>query len=88
MADRNDRGFLFTMNNLARDLPDGYQIIICVEKSSGWVDLAGPDGEDIEFPSNRETMLEQIDDAYNFACHLAAYGTAWKEHLNENPDVA
>jgi hypothetical protein len=55
------------MNRMARDLPDGYHITIGVEKHSGWVSLFGPDKKEIEFPSNMETLAEQIEDAYQCA---------------------
>ena len=60
------------MNQLARDLPEGYTVQISVEKHAGWVDLFNPDGEKIEFPSNMETMVEQIDDAFQHAIDLAS----------------
>lgn len=71
-----------TLNRLARDMPSGYYIQIHVEKDSGYVELFGPDKTEIEFPSNMETLAEQLDDAFQFACDLASYGTAWKEHIN------
>jgi hypothetical protein len=67
-----DALILEKMNQLARDLPEGYEVRICVERHSGWVDLYGPDGGRIEFPSNMETMVEQIDDAFQHAIDLAS----------------
>lgn len=64
------------LNRLCRDLPEGYQIQIFAEKHAGGVDLIGPDGENIEFPSNMETIVEQIDDAFQHAVDLASGGPA------------
>lgn len=72
MTRQKDALIVETLNRMARDLPEGYRIEICVEKDSGWVDLIGPDGEDIEFPSNLETLVEQIDDAFQHAVDLAS----------------
>lgn len=60
------------LNQLCRDLPQGYRVQIIAEKESGWVDLIGPDGAVIDFPSNRETLPEQLDDAYQHAVDLAS----------------
>lgn len=67
-----DALILETLNRLARDLPEGYTILIGVEKEAGWVTLTGPDGNEIEFPSNMETMVEQIDDAYQHVIDLTS----------------
>ena len=61
-----------TLNRMARDLPEGYRISIGVEKDAGWVNLYGPDMQEIEFPSNMETLAEQIEDAYQHAVDLAS----------------
>lgn len=78
-----DKGLVAILNVIARDMPEGYYIEVGVELGSAWVNLFGPDMEKIEYPSNQETPLESIEDAFNFACMLASYGTAWKEHIND-----
>jgi hypothetical protein len=72
VSNRKDVFLLETLNRMARDLPPGYIITISVEKDSGWVNLTGEDGQDIDFPSNLETLAEQLEDAYQCAVDLAS----------------
>jgi hypothetical protein len=54
-------------------LPAGYQVTIAVEFESGSLNLIGPDGENIEYPSNHEYGLaEDAMDALNHAKELAS----------------
>ncbi len=51
----------------ARDLPDGWGILIAVERGSGIVDLFDAEGNSTEFASNRESLSEEIADAVQHA---------------------
>ena len=55
----------------ADELPDGYEISLCIERDAGWVDLIDPSGEHIEFPTNRESIADQILDALRYAIDQA-----------------
>lgn len=46
----------------AKELPAGYQINVCVEAGSGWVDLFGPDGT-VDFDTSHEGLGYEITDA-------------------------
>jgi hypothetical protein len=59
------------INVLARDLPQGYDVSISVERHGGAVLLEGPDGENIDYPSNHETVMESVEDALAHARELA-----------------
>ena len=50
-------------NNAAKNLPEGFRIEIVIEKNGGSVSLLDPDGNDHDFPSNRECMADEINDA-------------------------
>jgi hypothetical protein len=50
----------------ARDLPDGYQISLVVERHSGFIDLSY-DGGTIDYPSDHETIGESFADALAWA---------------------
>lgn len=59
------------INVLARDLPEGYNVSIEVERHGGAVLLEGPDGTNIDYPSNHETVQESVEDALSHARELA-----------------
>lgn len=56
----------------AAEMPKGYYIELHVKRGSGYVDLITPDGSEPEFPSNRETIIEQVTDALEYAKQLAS----------------
>ncbi len=61
------------LEQCARELPAGYQVTIAIEFESGSHNLIGPDGEEIEYPSNHEYGLaEDAVDALNHAKELAS----------------
>lgn len=55
------------LQQCARELPVGYQVVIKVECGSGWLDLIDPDGNNIEYPSNHEYGL--AEDAFDALTH-------------------
>jgi len=55
------------LEQCARELPEGYQVVISVECGSGSLDLIGPDGSNIEYPSNHEYGL--AEDAFDALTH-------------------
>lgn len=61
------------LEQCAKELPEGYRIVLSVEKSSGWVDLEVPPyGESVEYPCNREYgFMEQVTDAFDYALEHA-----------------
>lgn len=58
------------IENAARTLPDGFRIEIVIEKNSGSVSLLDPDGNDHDFPSNRECLTDEINDATEHAIEM------------------
>lgn len=58
-------------NNAAEKLPDGFRIEIVITKDCGSVSLLDPDGNDHDFPSNRENMADEINDAVEHAVEMA-----------------
>lgn len=51
----------------AGDLPDGWEILICIEKGGGSVDLVDPDGLVLEFATNNERIDYTVSDAVDHA---------------------
>lgn len=59
------------LQRCAQELPEGYRIVIQVERDSGWVDLMDPNGDNIEYPCNNEYgLIEQVMDALEFSKSL------------------
>lgn len=50
----------------AGDLPEGWEIRLCVEHHAGWVELIGPDGTE-EFATNDERLDYTVIDALEHA---------------------
>lgn len=59
-------------DRVCRDLPDGWLITIDLMRDSGDVTLWDPNGDKCEFPSNRETIEQQLIDALEAAIELDA----------------
>lgn len=55
------------LQTAAGTLPDGYDIIVTVERDAGRVELLGPDGDKLDFPSNRENLASSVSDALEHA---------------------
>lgn len=51
----------------AGKLPEGWEMRICIERDSGVVELYNDDGFGVEFPSNCESLADQITDAMDYA---------------------
>lgn len=58
------------IENAAKNLPDGFRIEIVIEKDSGSVSLLDPDGNGHDFPSNRECLTDEINDAVEHAVEM------------------
>lgn len=58
------------VNRIARDLPSGWTLRIDLERDAGTVGLDSPSGEEVEFPSNYECLLDQVNDALEHAIEL------------------
>ena len=58
------------IENAARTLPDGFRIEIVIERDSGSVSLLDPEGNDHDFPSNRECLTDEINDAVEHAIEM------------------
>ncbi|MFG3451205.1 hypothetical protein [Stutzerimonas stutzeri] len=50
----------------AGDLPEGWEIRLCVEHHAGWVELIGPDGSE-DFATNNERLDYTVIDALEHA---------------------
>lgn len=57
----------------AATLPEGYIIVVQVEKGAAWVELQDPDGSVLEFPGHDEFMSEDVKDAADYA-HYREFG--------------
>ncbi|MFK3794785.1 Lar family restriction alleviation protein [Pseudomonas sp. NPDC088444] len=58
------------LQNGAELLPNGWVITIKIERDGGGVTLIDPQGNDIDYPSNRESMGDEIEDAIEEALAL------------------
>lgn len=61
------KNFLEVADRIARDLPEGYEIIIRIERDSGVVVLEDPLGDELSFPTNHECLQDEVLDALEFA---------------------
>jgi len=58
------RSFDGVCNRVARDLPEGYELRVCLDRGAGWVVLCNPAGDVIELPDASDQSIEQqIDTA-------------------------
>ena len=51
----------------AGSLPDGWEVSLRVERDAGWVELIDPDGNEVPFPTNNESIEETYLDAVRHA---------------------
>jgi hypothetical protein len=60
------------MQRAAAELPDDWQLRVCLERGAGWIDLYGPDGEQVkEYEDDPDArMTQRIGDAIEFACRV------------------
>lgn len=66
MATTNDGSMsvLALTNAVCKHLPEGWQIHICMENGSAYVDLYDPRGHDVDLPDQADKTLEQqVNDA-------------------------
>lgn len=64
---KKNKSFFEVTESVARDIPYGYELVIKIELHSGSVVLLGPDGEELDYPSNMESMQDEVLDALEFA---------------------
>jgi len=57
----------------AAELPEGWEIQLCVMRDSGWVDLIGPEGTE-DFATDNERLDYTVIDALEFAIDAATQG--------------
>lgn len=55
------------INRAAGELPSGWEIRLCIERDGGCVELFGPDGCEIVFPTNSERLDYTVCDAIDYA---------------------
>jgi len=57
--------FVLTLaNNVCQQLPEGWQLNMCMERGAAWVQLSNPDGNDVILPDAADKSLEQqVNDA-------------------------
>lgn len=61
---KQDAELEMVIQRAASELPDGWEIRICVERGAGWVELTNPDGEGIADEwSGRERLSGEVSDA-------------------------
>lgn len=63
----NEKAFSEVADRIARDLPEGYEIIIRIERDSGFVVLEDPFGGELSFPTNHGHLHDDALDALEFA---------------------
>ncbi|SDA11007.1 hypothetical protein SAMN03159476_00355 [Pseudomonas sp. NFPP05] len=51
----------------AHELPEGWEVRICIEKDSGYVELFDEDGCEIDFPNSCETLWLTVSEAIDAA---------------------
>lgn len=68
--DRENEAIGAALERACEVLPEGWELRIEIEQGSGSAVLSDPDGEDIEFPSNREWLSDEINDAVDHALEV------------------
>jgi hypothetical protein len=52
------------IEKVCKHIPEGYQIELCMESGSAWVDLVHPKGYYLELPDSADkSITEQLNDA-------------------------
>lgn len=74
---------LAAMNRACTELPDGWQVIISLEKGAGWAELYNADGAKMEPQLDDLGLDEQIE-----ACITFATGNSQSEQTAEAADPA
>ncbi|MNV90689.1 hypothetical protein D3C71_1850980 [compost metagenome] len=64
---RADSELYRQIERAAKDLPNGWEIRVCVEKDAGYAELYDPDGCEIDFPNSCETLARTVSDAIDHA---------------------
>jgi len=75
------------VENACENLPDGFKIEIYLERNSGCVSLTDPNGDEHDFPSNRENMVDEVNDAVEHAKELDSKYFATLVSLAGSADV-
>ena len=60
------------IENACEKLPNQFWIDVSIERNAGTVELYDGDGDGVDFPSNRECMADEINDAVEHAIELQA----------------
>lgn len=64
-------------NVMARHLPDGWEVSLCMERGAAWVTLHNPEGDAVSLPDAADKSLtHQLSDALVMACGLTPNGQA------------
>lgn len=59
-------------NLLARFLPEGWEVQMCIERGAGWVTLSNPNGDYVPLPdAGDKSLMQQLNDALSVAYGLA-----------------
>lgn len=66
MIDKNTT-FMAACDEVCGALPEGWTITVELERDSGAVVLMNPEGDDVEFPCNYESIAQQLKDAVDHA---------------------
>jgi hypothetical protein len=59
----------------AGELPEGWEILIRIERDAGNAELIDPEGNEVDYPSNHECLADSISDAIDEALSLAGVAT-------------
>lgn len=64
---RKDAELHQQIQRAAKDLPSGWEIRVCVEHESGYVELWDQDGCEVDFPNSCESLALTVSDAIDGA---------------------
>jgi len=60
-------------NKICDEIPEGWEITVCFEKDAGYVELLDRKaGKYVEYDSNYETIIQQLQDALEHAIQHSA----------------
>jgi hypothetical protein len=63
----SERPLFTAIEYAARDIPEGWEVRICIERGSGWVVLFNPAGDVVDFDGDDLSVPNQVGQAVQYA---------------------
>ena len=63
----SERSLSAAIERAARDLPEGWEIRVCVEQGAGWVTLINPERDEVDYYESDIGLADNVFDALTHA---------------------